>query len=231
MRRVMLKLSGEALAGDEKFGFDLKVVDGICKQIKKVKSKTTQIAIVIGGGNFIRGKSLASIDKYKADEIGMLSTCMNSIYLQSVLRLNGVESVIFGAFSMSDMAELFSKDKAIEAMNEDKVVILAGGTGHPYFTTDTGVVLRSIELECTELLLAKSIDGVYDKDPMKHKDAKKYKKVSLQDMVDNKLEVIDLAASILALNNKLSLRVFSLLEKDSIVKSVKGENIGTLVYS
>lgn len=231
MRRVMLKLSGEALAGGNDFGFDYKVVDKICKQIKKIKTKSIQIAIVTGGGNFIRGKTLAEIDKYKADEIGMLSTFMNSLYMQGVLRLNGIDSVIFGAFPMSDIAETFSKDKAIEAMNNGKVVILAGGTGHPYFTTDTGVVLRSIELECTELLLAKSVDGVYDKDPAKHKDAKKYKKLSMQEMFDKKLEVVDLSATVLSLANKLNLRLFSLLEKDSIVKAIKGEDIGTLVYN
>ena len=231
MRRVMLKLSGEALAGGDGSGFDFKTVDSICKQIKKIKTKTIQIAIVTGGGNFIRGKSLAEIDKYKADEIGMLSTYMNSLYLQGVLRLNGMDAAIFGAFSISDIADTFSKDKAIEAMNNGKIVILAGGTGHPYFTTDTGVVLRSIELECTELLLAKSVDGVYDKDPAKHKDAKKYKKLSMQEMFDKKLEVIDLSATVLSMANKLNLRLFSLLEKDSIVKAIKGENIGTLVYN
>lgn len=231
MRRVMLKLSGEALAGNESFGFDYAVVDDICKQIKKIKSKIIQIAIMTGGGNFIRGKTLKKIDKYKADEIGMLSTYMNSLYLHSVLKNNNIDSVVFGAFPISDLAELFSKDKAIQAMNEGKVVILAGGTGHPYFTTDTGVVLRSVELECSELLLAKSIDGVYDKDPAKHSDAKKYKKVSLDEVIDKKLEVIDLAASVLCLDNKLNLRLFSLLEKDSISKAVKGQNIGTLIYS
>lgn len=231
MRRVMLKLSGEALAGENKSGFDFNVVNGICKQIKKVKSKNTQIAIMAGGGNFIRGKILANIDKYKADEIGMLSTFMNSIYLQSVLRLNNIDSSVYGAFAMSDIAEVFSKYKAIEDMENDKVVILAGGTGHPYFTTDTGVALRSIELECTELLLAKSIDGVYDKDPAKYKDAKKFKKISLEEMVDKKLEVIDLSASVLCWNNKLNLRLFSLLEKDSIVKAIKGDDIGTFIYS
>jgi len=231
MRRVMLKLSGEALAGDDKFGFDFNVVDGICKQIKKVQSKNLQVAIVSGGGNFIRGKTLVNIDKYKADEIGMLSTYMNSLYLQSVLRLNKIESSIYGAFPMSDIADVFSKDRAIDDMKNGKVVILAGGTGHPYFTTDTGVALRSIELECTELLLAKSIDGVYDKDPLKYKDAKKYKKVSLQEMVDKKLEVIDLSASVLCLHNKLNLRLFSLLEKNSILKAIKGDSIGTFVYS
>ena len=227
----MLKLSCEALAGSEKSGFDFKTVDDICKQIKKVKSKNTQVAIVPGGGNFIRGKILTNIDKYKADEIGMLSTCMNSIYLHSVLKLNGIDSIVVGAFQISDMVDLFSKDRCIEAMNEGKVVIFAGGTGHPYFTTDTGVVLRSVEIECNELLLAKSIDGVYDKDPEKHKDAKKYKKITLQEMVDKKLEVIDLAASIFCLNNNLHLRIFSLHEKNSIVKAIKGEDIGTYIYS
>ena len=231
MRRVMLKLSGEALSGDLDFGFDFNVVDNICKQIKKVKSKTVQIAIVPGGGNFIRGKTLTNIDKYKADEIGMLSTYMNTLYLQGVLRSNGIDSEIFGAFDVSDIAEVFSKDKAIDAMNNGKVVLLAGGTGHPYFTTDTGVALRSIELECDELLLAKSIDGVYDKDPAKYSDAKKFSKISLQEMVDKRLEVIDLSASVLCLYNKLKLRLFSLLEKDSILKAIKGDNIGTLIYS
>lgn len=231
MRRVMLKLSGEALAGDNGTGFDFKTVDSICKQIKKVKSKTVQIAIVTGGGNFIRGKTLVNIDKYKADEIGMLSTYMNSLYIQGVLRVNGIDSDIYGAFPISDMAEVFSKYKAIDSMNNGKVVILAGGTGHPYFTTDTGVVLRSVELECTELLLAKSIDGVYDKDPAKYKDAKKYKKLTMQEMFDKKLEVIDLSATVLCLTNKLNLRLFSLNEKESIVKAIKGESIGTLVYN
>ena len=231
MRRVMLKLSGEALSGENSFGFDLKFVDSICKQIKKIKSKNLQIAIMIGGGNFIRGKMLTKIDKYKADEIGMLSTYMNSLYLQSVLKLNNISSDIYDAFPVSDMAELFSKDKAIESLNNNRVVILAGGTGHPFFTTDTGVVLRSLELECDELLLAKSVDGVYDKDPAKYSDAKKFKKVSLQDMVDKKLEVIDLSASVLCLYNKLNLRIFSLNEKNSIEKAVKGDNIGTLIYS
>lgn len=231
MRRVMLKLSGEALAGENGSGFDFKTLDSICKQIKKVKSKNLQIAIVTGGGNFIRGKMLSEIDKYKADEIGMLSTYMNSLYIQGVLRVNGIDSEIFGAFPVSDIAETFSKYKAIDAMNNGKVVILAGGTGHPYFTTDTGVVLRSIELECTELLLAKSIDYVYDKDPVKYSDAKKYKKITMQELFDKKLEVIDLSATVLCLTNKLNLRIFSLNIKNSILKAIKGEDIGTLVYN
>lgn len=229
MRRIMLKFSGEALAGKNEFGFDFKFIDSICKQIKKVFNKNLQICIVTGGGNIVRGKQLKELDKYKADEIGMLSTCMNSLYLQSVLKLNGIDSEIFGAFSVSDIANLFSKDKINEALNNGKVIILSGGTGHPYFTTDTGVVLRSVELNCDELLLAKSIDGVYDKDPKINKDAKKYKKVTLKEIIDKKLEVIDLSASIMCLENKLNLRVFSLYEKNAIIKAIKGKNIGTLI--
>lgn len=231
MRRVMLKLSGEALGGKDGIGFDFKVVDDICKQIKKVKSKNLQVAIVTGGGNFIRGKILSGIDKYKADEIGMLSTCMNAIYIKSVLEKNGIKSHIYGTYPINDAVEIFSKDKAIKNLGDGEVVLFAEGTGHPYFTTDTGVVLRTVELECDELLLAKNIDGVYDKDPLIYKDAKKYKKLSLKDMVDKKLEVIDLAASTLALANKLSFRLFSLKEKDSISKAIKGANIGTIVYA
>lgn len=229
MRRVMLKLSGEALAGSAEFGFDYNFIDSICKQIKNVKNDDLQICIMTGGGNIIRGKQLRELDKYKADEIGMLSTCMNSLYLQSVLKLNNIDSEIYGAFSVSDIAELFSKDKINDALKKGKVVILSGGTGHPYFTTDTGVVLRSVELSCDELLLAKSVDGVYDKDPDKYKDAKKFNNITLNELVDKKLKVIDLSASVMCLENHLNLRIFSLYENDSIIKAIKGENIGTLI--
>lgn len=229
MKRVMLKLSGEALGGDNMYNFDF--VDKLCKQIKKSLNKNTQIAIMTGGGNIIRGKVLKQIDRYKADEIGMLSTYMNCIYLHSVFQLNKVKAKVYGAYEFSDLAEIFSKDKILNDMNDGYVILLAGGTGHPYFTTDTGVVLRSLELECDELLLAKNIDGVYDKDPAIYKDAKKYNKIALKDVVDKRLEVIDLSASILSLYNGLNLRLFSLKEKDSISKAMSGKNIGTLIYS
>ena len=229
MKRVMLKLSGEALGGDNIYNFEF--VNSICKQIKKGLNKNTQIAIMTGGGNIIRGKVLTQIDRYKADEIGMLSTYMNCIYMQSVFNLNDVKAKVYGAYEFSDFAEQFSKDKILDDMKNGYIILLAGGTGHPYFTTDTGVVLRSLELECDELLLAKSIDGVYDKDPAKYKDAKKFTKISLKDVVDKRLEVIDLSASILSLYNGLNLRVFSLKEKDAITKSISGKNIGTYIYS
>ena len=231
MRRIMLKLSGEALAGGAKESFDYNFVKGICNQIKKSLKKNTELAIVTGGGNIIRGAMLENVDKYKADEIGMLSTYMNSIYLQSVLMNIGVKAKVYGAFNITDMATLFSKDDILKDMKDGYVIILAGGTGHPYFTTDSGVVLRALELECEELLLAKNIDGVYDKDPRKYNDAKKYKKLKVDEMVSKKLEVIDLFASTLCMHNKLNFRIFSLKEKNAIEKAIKGENIGTYIYS
>lgn len=231
MRRIMLKLSGEALSGNENEHYSFDFVNSLCKQIKKCMSTKVQIAIMTGGGNIIRGKMLDKLDKYKADEIGMLSTYMNSIYLSEILRLNNIKSKVYGAFEMSDIAKLFDKDAIINDMNNGYVILLAGGTGHPYFSTDTGVVLRCLELSCDELLLAKNIDGVYDKDPAKYKDAKKFKKISAKEMVDKKLEVIDLSASVLSYNNKLNLRLFSLKEKDAISKAIKGSDIGTLIYS
>ncbi len=231
MRRIMLKLSGEALEGTKKENYSYEFVDNICKQIKKNFSKKTQIAIMPGGGNIIRGKMLKNIDKYKADEIGMLSTYMNSIYLQELLSKNGMKSKVYGAFEISDIAKVFSKDDILKDMTDGYIIILAGGTGHPYFTTDTGVVLRSIELECDELLLAKNIDGVYDKDPVLYKDAKKYNKIKFKDMIEKKLSVIDLSASVLCEDQKLNLRLFSLHEKDAISKAILGKNIGTLIYS
>ena len=231
MRRVMLKLSGEALCGNGNESYNYKFVNEICKQIKKVLNSKIQLAIMTGGGNIIRGKMLGGLDQYKADEIGMLSTYMNCLYMQNVFNNNKIKSKIYGAFSISDIANVFSKDDIVNDMNNGYVVLLAGGTGHPYFTTDTGVVLRSLELDCDELLLAKNIDGVYDKDPRLYKDAKKYTKVTAKDMVEKKLEVIDLSASVLSLNYKLNLRLFSLKEKDSLVKAISGKNIGTLIYN
>lgn len=231
MRRIMLKLSGEALKGNEDASFSYKFVDNLCKTIKSSLSSKTQLAIMTGGGNLIRGKMLDGVDKYKADEIGMLSTYMNSLYLQSIFLNNGVKCKVYGAFPIIDIAHTFSKDDIINDMKNGYIIILAGGTGHPYFTTDTGVVLRSIELNCTELLLAKNIDGVYDKDPNIYKDAKKYTKLKFNDMIEKKLAVIDLSASVLCYDNKLNLRLFSLKEKDALKKAIQGKNVGTLIYS
>ena len=229
MRRVMLKLSGEALSGNGEESYSYKFVDSICKQIKKVYNSKVQLAIMTGGGNIIRGKMLSGIDQYKADEVGMLSTYMNCLYLQNVLKNNKIKSKIYGAFSMSDIASVFSKDDIINDMENGYVILLAGGTGHPYFTTDTGVVLRALELDCKEALLGKNIDGVYDKDPKTYNDAKKYENLTFKEMTDKQLKVIDLTASSLCLDTNLTLRIFLLNSPNSIIKAIKGENIGTLI--
>ena len=230
-RRVMLKLSGEALSGDSGFGFDYDICDNYVKQIKKSVDNGVEVAIMVGGGNFIRGRSLVNIDKYRADEIGMLSTCMNTIFLTEVLRKNNIKASMYGAFPYMDAIKLFSKYDAINDLENGKVIVIAGGTGHPYFTTDTGVVLRCLQLECDELLLAKSIDGIYDKDPKKYNDAKKYDEITFEEMIEKKLLAIDLEGSIMGYENNLKAQVFALNEDNSIMKVMNGERIGTIIKS
>ena len=194
-RRVLLKLSGEALAGEKKTGFDEETVRAVAAQVKKSVEEGVQVAIVIGGGNFWRGRSSKAIDRVKADQIGMLATVMNCIYVSSLFTYLGMETEVFSAFTIGGVTRLFSKDEADAALNAGKVVFFAGGTGHPYFSTDTGVVLRAIEMEADEILLAKAIDGVYDSDPKVNPDAKKFDTITIEDVVEKRLQVIDLAAS------------------------------------
>ena len=184
---------------------------------------------MIGGGNFWRGRQSEQVDRYKADQVGILATMMNCIYVSEIFRISGLKTKIMSSIAVGDMAELFSKDKAVKALKKGQVVFCAGGTGHPFFSTDTGVVLRALELECKEILLAKAIDGVYDKDPKKYPDAKKYESLSIDEVVEKKLQVIDLSASILCLENRLPLSVFSLEEEDGIAKALLGEHRGTRV--
>jgi len=228
-RRVLLKLSGEALAGSNHTGFDEDTVRGVGKQIRKAVEEGTELAIVIGGGNFWRGRSSKSINRVKADQIGMLATVMNCLYVSSLFQSMGMETEVFSAFEIGGVTRLFSLDDAEAALKAGKVVFFAGGTGHPYFSTDTGVVLRAIEMEADEILLAKAIDGVYDKDPGKNPDAKKYDFVTIEEMVDKRLQVIDLAASILCLENRMPLAVFGLEGEDSIYNALKGTITGTRV--
>ena len=165
MKRVLLKLSGEALAGEKKTGFDEATCIGVAKQVKQLVDDGVQVAIVTGGGNFWRGRTSETIDRVKADQIGMLATVMNCIYVSDIFRFAGMETEVFTPFVCGAFTTLFSKDKAVEALNQGKVVFFAGGTGHPYFSTDTGAVLRAIEIEADAMLLAKAIDGIYDSDP------------------------------------------------------------------
>ena len=228
-RRVLLKLSGEARAGEKKTGFDEETVRAVAAQVKKSVEEGVQVAIVIGGGNFWRGRSSKAIDRVKADQIGMLATVMNCIYVSSLFTYLGMETEVFSAFTIGGVTRLFSKDEADAALNAGKVVFFAGGTGHPYFSTDTGVVLRAIEMEADEILLAKAIDGVYDSDPKVNPDAKKFDTITIEDVVEKRLQVIDLAASILCLENRMPMAVFGLEGEDSIYQAMKGNITGTRV--
>ena len=227
--RVMLKLSGEALAGDKKTGFDEATVLGIAQQVKKVSALGKEIGIVIGGGNFWRGRSSENMDRTKADQIGMLATIMNCIYVSEMFRSVGLETEILTPFACGSMTKLFSKDIANECFKQGKIVFFAGGTGHPYFSTDTGIVLRAIEMEADAILLAKAIDGVYDSDPKLNPDAKKFDKLSIGEVVDRQLGVIDMTASVMCMENKMPLVIFGLNEENSIVNTVDGKINGTVV--
>ena len=229
MQRIVLKLSGEALAGDRKTGFDEDTVRKVARQVKQITEDGIQVGIVIGGGNFWRGRTSEHIDRTKADQIGMLATVMNCIYVSEIFRCLGMTTSILTPFVCGSFTELFSKDRANACFKEGQVVFFAGGTGHPYFSTDTGVVLRAIEVEADVILLAKSIDGVYDSDPKENPDAKKYDEISIQEVIDRKLGVVDMAASILCMENKMPMLVFGLNEENSIVNTVKGEFHGTKV--
>lgn len=228
MKRILLKLSGEALAGDKKTGFDEETVRGVALQVKQL-SADTQIGIVIGGGNFWRGRSSENIDRTKADQIGMLATIMNCIYVSEIFRSEGMETEILTPFTCGSFTKLFSKDRADRYFSQGRIVFFAGGTGHPYFSTDTGVVLRAVEVEAEYILLAKAVDGVYDDDPRTNPAAEKYEEVSIDEVIAKNLQVVDMTASILARDNRMPMRVFGLNEKDSIVNAVNGKFTGTKV--
>lgn len=228
-RRVLLKLSGEALAGEKKNGFDEETCIGVAKQVKELMDQGIQVGIVIGGGNFWRGRSSETIDRTKADQIGMLATVMNCIYVSEIFRYVGMKTQILTPFECGTMTKLFSKDRANKYFEKGMVVFFAGGTGHPYFSTDTGIALRAIEMEADAILLAKAIDGVYDSDPKSNPSAKKYDQISMQEVLDKKLQVIDLTATIMCLEQKVPLLVFALQEENSIVNAVSGEFHGTKV--
>ena len=230
MKRILLKLSGEALAGDKGFGFDETTCLEVGRQVKAITDKGTEVAIVIGGGNFWRGRNSSKIiERTKSDQIGMLGTVMNCIYVSEIFRTLGMATEVFTPFMCGAFTELYSKDKAMAALAAGKVVFFAGGTGHPYFSTDTGTTLRAIEIEADAILLAKAIDGVYDKDPKVYPDAVKYNQVRIQDVVDQRLQVVDLTATIMCLENKMPMVVFGLNEKDSIIETLYGKFNGTYV--
>lgn len=229
MQRILLKLSGEALAGEKRTGFDEETVKGVAMQVKQLVDDGIQVGIVTGGGNFWRGRSSENIDRTKADQIGMLATVMNCIYVSEIFRSVGMKTAVLTPFECGSFTKLFSKDRANKYFERGMVVFFAGGTGHPYFSTDTGVVLRAIEVEAEVILLAKSIDGVYDSDPKSNPDAVKYNEVTIDEVIAKNLQVVDMTASILARDNKMPMWVFGLNEENSIVNTVKGNFNGTKV--
>ena len=229
MQRILLKLSGEALAGQHRMGFDEETVRGVALQVKQLVDQGIQVGIVTGGGNFWRGRSSENIDRTKADQIGMLATVMNCIYVSEIFRSTGMRTAVLTPFECGSFTKLFSKDRANKYFDKGMVVFFAGGTGHPYFSTDTGVVLRAVEVEAEVILLAKSIDGVYDADPKVNPGAKKYDEISIDEVIAHNLQVVDMTASILARDNKMPMWVFGLNEKDSIVNTMNGRFSGTKI--
>lgn len=229
MKRVLLKLSGEALAGEKKTGFDEATVIGVAKQIRSIVEEGMEVGIVIGGGNFWRGRTSETIERSKADQIGMLATIMNCIYVSDICRYVGLSTEIFTPFICGTFTKMYSKDAVEEAFGKGKVVFFAGGTGHPYFSTDTATVLRAVEIQAEAILLAKAVDGIYDSDPKVNPQAVKYDEITIEEVVDKKLAAMDLTASIMCMENKMPMLVFGLEEENSIVNAVHGKFSGTKV--
>lgn len=227
--RVLLKLSGEALAGPKKTGFDEDTVKEVARQVKLSADAGVEVGIVIGGGNFWRGRTSGTMDRTKADQIGMLATVMNCVYVSEIFRGAGMKTEILTPFVCGSMTKLFSKDLANEYFSQGKVVFFAGGTGHPYFSTDTGITLRAAEMEADVILLAKSVDGVYDSDPAVNPKAKKYDTISIEEVIEKKLAVVDLTASIMCMEHKIPMAVFDLEEPDSIANAMRGKINGTVI--
>ena len=228
-RRVMLKLSGEALAASESRGYNEDRVRAVAVQVRSAVDEGIEIGVVIGGGNYWRGRSSERIDRTKADQIGMLATVMNCIYVSEIFRSEGMGTVIFSPFICGTMTELFSKDRVNEAFAAGKVCFFAGGTGHPYFSTDTGIVLRAIELDADMILLAKSIDGVYDSDPAKNPDARKYDTIDIREVIEKQLQVIDMTASVMCMEHGMPLAIFDMNEDGAIAAAMRGDIRGTIV--
>ena len=229
LKRVLLKMSGEALAGDKKTGFDEATVKEVARQVKTAVDDGIEVGIVIGGGNFWRGRQSNAIDRTKADQIGMLATVMNCIYVSEIFRSEGMKTQVLTPFECGSFTKLFSKDRANKYFEHGMVVFFAGGIGHPYFSTDTTTVLRAVEIEADVILLAKAIDGVYDSDPKVNPNAVKYDEITIQEVVDKKLAAMDLTASIMCMEHKMPMAVFSLNEKDGIANAMQGKINGTIV--
>lgn len=229
-KRVLLKLSGEALAGEKKFGLDYAVITPICKEIKKLNDQNVQIAIVVGGGNFWRGRSSGAMDRTRADHIGMLGTTMNALALADALEELGAIVRVQTAISMQQVAEPYIRNKAMRHLEKGRIVIFGCGTGNPFFSTDTAAALRAAEIEAEVILKATMVDGVYDKDPHQYKDAKKYDTLSFDEVLSKGLCVIDSTAAAMCKDNQIPVIVFNLENPENIIHAIMLEDgIGTLI--
>lgn len=228
-KRILLKLSGEALAGENKTGVNVETVGKICDKIKEIIQMGVQVGIVVGGGNFWRGRNGHQMERATADYMGMLATAMNGLALQDALEARGVHSRVQTAIEMREIAEPFIIRKAEKHLQKERVVIFACGTGHPYFTTDTAAVLRATEINADIILLGKAIDAVYSADPKIDKNAERYNKISYLEVLEKDLKVMDSTATALCRDNNIPLLVFGIADPENIVRAVKGEEIGTLV--
>jgi len=231
-KRILLKISGEALAGANKTGFDFKVMGEVCDVIKECVAQGVEVGVVIGGGNFWRGVKNGEgyIERTRADRMGMLATVMNCLAVCDVLEQKGVPARVMTAMEMHEFAEYYTHERAMKHLREGKVVLFAGGTGHPFFSTDTGTVLRAAEIGADVILLAKNIDGVYSADPAKDPSATKYDEIRYDEVLAKRLGVMDLTATSLAMDNNIPVYVFALKDPKNILRAAAGENVGTLVH-
>ncbi|MDE6500964.1 MAG: UMP kinase [Ruminococcus sp.] len=229
-KRILLKLSGEALAGDNKTGLNFDVITDICKSIKKCVDEGVQVGVVVGGGNFWRGRSSGAMDRTRADHIGMIATAMNALAIADVLESLGCVVRVQTAITMQQVAEPYIRNKAVNHLNKGRVVIFGCGTGNPFFSTDTAASLRAAEIEAEIFLKATLVDGVYDKDPHKYSDAKKYETLTFSQVLNEQLAVMDSTAATMCRDNKMNMLVFDLSRPDNIYDAIMGENIGTIVY-
>lgn len=229
-KRVLIKLSGEALAGEKSFGLDDKTIDGICEVIKKCHELGVEIGIVVGGGNFWRGRSSENMDRTVSDSIGMLGTVMNALRVQSSLENLGLETRVLSAIAMNEIAEPFIVRRAIRHIEKGRVVIFAAGTGRPYFSTDTTAALRALEIDADCILLGKTgTDAIYDKDPNVYEDAKKFDRLTYKEILSRDLKIMDASATSLSMDNNMPLIVFGIDDPNNLLKVVQGEKIGTIV--
>ncbi len=227
-KRLLLKVSGEVLAGQQGYGFDFDVVNEVCTAVKKITDKGVQVGIVVGGGNFWRGRSSGAMDRTRADSIGMLATVMNSLALQQGFLDIGVEARVMSAVQIVGVVETFMRDKAVSHLEKGRVVIFAGGTGNPFFSTDSGAALRAAQINADVYLKATNVDGIYDKDPNKFSDAVKFDKITHNELLERHLAVMDTAAAAICQENNIPILVFNLNDPENINRAVCGENAGTI---